>query len=154
MNKEYFSAFSNAVLNIMPQLGIEDVVAGGITECGKSIEVPGVVCIVGILGDLSGNVFFSMSEEGAKGIASAMMGGMEVSEFDELAQSAISELSNMLAANACIGLAEQGLHTDISTPTLMQGICILSGSYEKCMCIQMKAGGFDLNTYVSLEQQA
>lgn len=154
MNKEYFSAFSNAVLNIMPQLGIEDVVAGEITKCGKSIEVPGVVCIVGILGDLSGNVFFSMSEEGAKGIASAMMGGMEVSEFDELAQSAISELSNMLAANACIGLAEQGLQTDISTPTLMQGICILSGSYEKCMCIQMKAGGVDLNIYVSLEQHA
>lgn len=153
MNREYFSAFSNAVLNIMPQLGIEDVAAGEIIECGRNIEASGVVCIVGILGDLSGNVIFSMSEAEAKGIASAMMGGMEVPEFDELTQSAISELSNMLAANACIGLTELGLHTDISTPTLMQGICILSGIYEKCMCIQMQVGEFDLYIYVSLEQR-
>lgn len=153
MNREYFNAFSNAVLNIMPQLGIEAVAGGEIVECGKNIETSGVVCIVGILGDLSGNVIFSLNESGAKGIASAMMGGMEVLEFDELTQSAISELSNMLAANACIGLAEQGLNTDISTPTLMQGICILSGSYEKCMSMQMKVNEFDLSIYVSLEKQ-
>jgi len=154
MNRDYFKAFSNAVLNVMPQLGIDAVSKGEMLECGKNIETSGVVCIVGILGDLSGNVIFSMSEEEAKGIASAMMGGIQVLEFDELTQSAISELSNMLAANACIGLAEQGLNTDISTPTLMQGICILNGSYEKCVCIQMKVGEFDFNVYVSLEPQA
>lgn len=154
MSREYFGAFSNAVLNILPQLGIEEVAQGEIRECGKNIEASGVVCIVGILGDVTGNVIFSMSEEGAKGIASAMMGGLEVLEFDELTQSAISELSNMLAANSCIGLSDMGLNVDISTPTLMQGIFTLSGSYENCTCLEMQVGGSRLDVYVSLEQGA
>lgn len=153
MNREHISAFSNAVLNIMPQLGIVEIVPGGIKECGKNIETSGVVCIVGIIGDLAGNVIFSMSEDGAKGIASAMMGGMEVLEFDEITQSAVSELSNMLAANSCIGLSEIGFNVDISTPTLMQGIFTLSGSYENCTCIEMKADAFRFDVYVSLEAQ-
>ncbi len=78
MNKEHLCAFSNAVINIMPQLGIAEVVQREIKECGKNIETSGVVCIVGIIGDLIGNVIFSMSEDSAKVGASAMMGGMEV----------------------------------------------------------------------------
>jgi len=154
MSREYFSAFPNAVLNIMPQLGIVEVAQEASKACGKNIEASGVACIVGILGDLTGNVIFSMSEEGAKGIASAMMGGMEVLEFDELTQSAISELSNMLAANSCIGLSEMGLNVDISTPTLMQGVFTLSCSYENCACFEMQVGGSRLDVYVSLEQGA
>ncbi len=69
-------------------------------------------------------------------------------------QSAISELGNMLAANACTGLSELGLNADISTPTLMQGIFTLSGSCETCTCIEMRAGGFRFNIYVSLETGA
>jgi len=153
MNREHIRSFSNAVLNIMPQLGIMKVVSGEVRECGKNIETSGVVCIVGIVGDLAGNVIFSMSEDGAKGIASAMMGGMEVLEFDEITQSAVSELSNMLAANACIGLSEIGFNADISTPTLMQGIFTLSGSNENCTCIEMKADAFRFDVYVSLETQ-
>jgi chemotaxis protein CheX len=151
MNKDRLSAFSNAVLNIMPQLGIEGVEQKETRECGKNIETSGIVCIVGIIGDLTGNVIFSMSEDCAKAIASAMMGGMEVAEFDELTQSAISELSNMLAANSSIGLSELGLTTDISTPTMMQGIFTMSGAFDVSTCIEMKVGEYPFEVYVSLQ---
>jgi chemotaxis protein CheX len=75
---------------------------------------------------------------------------MEVMEFDELAQSAISELSNMLAANSSMGLSEMGLNTDISTPTMMQGVFTLSGAYDQCSCIEIKVGEFKFDVYVSL----
>lgn len=151
MSREYIGVFSDAVSNIMPQLGILEVAAGKSKEYGKNIEIDGVVCIVGIIGDITGNVIFSMDEEGAKGIASAMMGGMEVLEFDEITQSAVSELGNMLAANACTGLSELGINADISTPTLMQGVFTLSGSNEGCSCIEMQVGGFRFDVYVSQE---
>lgn len=154
MNSKYISAFANAVFNVIPQLGIENVEQEKIIELGKSIGTAGVVCIVGIIGDLTGNVFFSMSEDGAKGIASKMMGGMEVTEFDELTQSAISELSNMLAANACIGLSELEKNVDISTPTLMQGVFTISGSYDKVTYIEMKIDGIAFNVYISLEERS
>ncbi|MEL7655448.1 MAG: chemotaxis protein CheX [Bacillota bacterium] len=151
MNSKYIDAFANAVFNVIPMLGIENVVQEDMKELGKNIETEGVVCIVGIIGDLTGNVFFSMSEDGAKEIASKMMGGMEVVEFDELTQSAISELSNMLAANACISLSEMEKNVDISTPTLMQGVFTLSGSFDQVTCIEMKIDGLHFNVYISLE---
>lgn len=154
MNKEHLYAFSNAVMNVLPMLGIEGVGITGLREVGKNIETAGIVCIVGIIGDMVGNVIYSMSESSAKGIASAMMGGMEVTEFDELTQSAISELSNMLAANSSIGLTECGVTTDISTPTLMQGIFTLSSSYEQAICLEMAAGDLRLDVYVSLQPRS
>ncbi len=154
MNREYVNAFSNAVLNIISQFDVGNITQGELKECGKNIDASGVVCMVGIIGDLTGNVIFSMSEDGAKGIASCMMGGMEVNEFDEITQSAISELSNMLAANACIGLSEMNLNVDISTPTLMQGVFKLSGSYDNVTCIEMKVETYPFNVYVSLEELA
>ena len=154
MNRDYVDAFSNAVTNIISQFGVENIIQGEIRECGRNIDASGVVCIVGIIGDLTGNVIFSLSEDGAKGIASFMMGGMEVAEFDEITQSAISELSNMLAANACIGLSEKGFNVDISTPTLMQGVFTLSGSYDNATCIEMKVEEFPFDVYVSLEERA
>jgi Predicted inhibitor of MCP methylation, homolog of CheC len=154
MNKKYVSAFSDAILNVLPQLGIEEVTQGDVRECGKNIDTSGVVCIVGIIGDLTGNIIFSMSEEDAKGVASAMMGGMELDGFDEIAQSAVSELSNMLSANASMNLSELGLNTDISTPTLMQGIFTMSGSYDNYTCIEMNAGALKLDVYVSLGPKA
>lgn len=154
MNSKYIEAFTNAVFNVIPMLGIENVVQEDIKELGKNIETTGVVCIVGIIGDLTGNVFFSMPEDGAKEIASKMMGGMEVAEFDELTQSAISELSNMLAANACIGLSEMEKNVDISTPTLMQGVFTLSGTFDKVTCIEMKIDGLQFNVYISLDERS
>lgn len=151
MNKEYTNAFSDAYLNIMPQLGVAEVKLEERKECGKKMDASGVVCIVGVIGDLAGNVIFSMTEDTAKRIASYMMGGMEVVEFDEISQSAISELSNMLAANACIGLSEMDLTVDISTPTLINGVFTVCSSFENVISLQMKVDELDFFIYISLE---
>lgn len=63
-----------------------------------------------------------MSFEDAKRFASKMMMGMEVSELDSLAQSAISEMANMVCANACTQFSKADIGgLDISPPTLMMG---------------------------------
>lgn len=153
MNKEYMTVFSNAFLNIMPQIGVENIKQIDLKLLEKQIDASGVIGIIGIIGELSGNVFFSMEEECAKKIASYMMCGMEVLEFDAIAQSAISELSNMLAANACIGLSEMGKSVDISTPTLMNGVFTVSTSYTKVVSLEMLVDEMPFNIYVSLEEK-
>lgn len=50
-----------------------------------------------------------------------MMMGLPVEELNEMAQSALSELSNMLTANASINFSNIGVNVNISTPTLMYG---------------------------------
>ena len=46
---------------------------------------------------------------------------MPVEKLDEMSQSAISEASNMLTANAAITLESQGIKVNISPPTLIIG---------------------------------
>lgn len=153
MNKEIVTAFSDAVLNVMPMLGISNVAFISEKKYKNQIESTGVIGIIGIIGELTGNVFFSMSEECAKKIASYMMGGMEVAEFDELAQSAISELSNMLAANAGTLLSETGKTIDISTPTLINGAFTVSPSFAEVICIEMIAEDMPFLIYLSLKEK-
>lgn len=149
MNKQYTDPFINSFTNVIPQFGISDVELKNIEECGKKIKTPGVVVIIGLVGNLHGNVIFALGEDCAKKIASAMM-GMEIEIFDEMAQSAVSELCNMLAANASIELSGTGATVDISTPTLMYGDFTANASYDDLARIEMNADGFPFYIYVSL----
>ena len=154
MDNEIVEAFSKVFLNVMPQLGITDVEFKNIEVCDKKITTPGVVIIIGIVGELHGNVIYAMGEESARKFASVMMGmGDIMEEFDEMAQSAVSELGNMLAANTCIEFGAKGITTDISTPTLMYGDFTANASFDKVVRIEMSANGSPFYIYVSLERK-
>ncbi len=150
MNKNVIESYSASFINVMPQLGLSNLNFIGVEDFGRKIITPGVIVIIGVVGDLHGNVIFAMSEDIAKTIASTMM-GMPVDAFDDMAQSAVSELSNMLAANACIELSGRGITADISTPTLMYGDFTANSSFENCSRIEMSLEGLPFYIYVSLE---
>lgn len=75
---------------------------------------------VGMTGQLSGNIIFGIAEHVALKMVSAMMGGYVVTEMDEMGQSAISELGNMISGNASTILSNQGVSVDITPPKLMK----------------------------------
>jgi chemotaxis protein CheX len=153
MNTEYTEAFFNSFQSVMPQLGIEDIRLIDIEDVGNQIKAPDVVCIIGIIGDLRGNVIYAMNEATAKSIAGTMMGGMELEEFDEIAQSAISELGNMLAGGACTELSLLKITVDVSTPTLMIGSFVVSANAERVVRIELGADNLPFDIYLSLEKK-
>ena len=153
MNEEIVKAFKSAIINVMPMLGFGNVEVTNEKTHNKQIDSSGVVTIIGVIGELTGNVFLSMEESIAMKIASYMMGGMEVAEFDELAQSAISELSNMLAANASIALSESGKSIDISTPTLITGEFTVISSVSDVLSLDIKIEDMLLNLYLSIKEK-
>ena len=112
----------------------------------------GVAVIVGFTKVLRGNVVYNMTEETAKFIASTMMMGMPVEKFDDMAQSAISEMSNMLTANAATNLAAMGMEVDISTPSLSIGadfqIKISNDSY---LVVEMDLGGHIMELDIAVQ---
>jgi chemotaxis protein CheX len=81
-----------------------------------------------------------------------MMGGMPVDQFDELPQSAISELVNMVTANSAIRFEQLGLEVDISPPSLVVGndfrARLLS---EKFLVIEMLADSKLIQLNLGLE---
>ncbi|MBU3112332.1 chemotaxis protein CheX [Clostridium lacusfryxellense] len=137
---------------IMPQLGLNNIQKNGVSVKGKYIKSIGVVIIIGIIGDVKGNIIYGMSVDTAKKIASVMMMGMPVDNFDELPQSAISELVNMLTANVAMNFSKDNIDVDISTPTLIEGDFTASSNADKILCVEMSVDGMIIEVNISLEK--
>jgi chemotaxis protein CheX len=81
-----------------------------------------VTVLIGLSQDICGNLAYGLSDKCARNIVSTMMCcGMAVPLFDEMAQNAISELVNMVTANAAINLEGLGKTASISPSTLVTG---------------------------------
>ncbi|MFL0196834.1 chemotaxis protein CheX [Clostridium sp. WILCCON 0269] len=152
MDVKHINPFLDAFVDVMPQLGISDLKKGKLSVKAKTINSIGVLIIIGIVGDLKGNIIYGTTVESAKNIASKMMMGMPVEELNEMAQSAISEMTNMVTAGACTRFFEEGINIDISTPTLMYGEFTATASSEKVLCIEMLVGGFPFEINISIEK--
>lgn len=152
MDVTIINPFIASVTDVMPQLGFENIVLKEQVEKSKKIAASGIVLTLGIVGDKKGNVAYAIDTEGAKQIASTMMMGMPVDELDDMAKSAISELSNMLTANATINFSNDGINVDISPPTMLTGEDIeLSMSKEQVMCVEFDIDGIKLEINVALD---
>lgn len=68
-----------------------------------------------LVGDLKGSVVFGFSKELALHLLRVMT-GMELTEMDELVQSALCEVTNISCGNAATALARRGLRCDIKPP--------------------------------------
>lgn len=70
-----------------------------------------------LVGDWSGAAVFDFSKELALNLLQAMT-GMELTEVDELVQSALCELTNIACGNAATALVQRGLQCDIKPPVI------------------------------------
>ena len=77
--------------------------------------------MLGVTGEMSGQVCIVFDLNVAKDIASRMMMGMPVDVIDDMAKSALSELGNMIMGNAATLLSNNNLRIDITPPTLGMG---------------------------------
>ena len=121
MDAALATPFIKAFFDLLPQLGFQQVKRGNLRVSEKMAVSLDVIAVVGLSQQLRGNVAYAMSQDTAKKFASVMMMGMPVEQLDEMSQSAISEASNMITANAAMTLESQGIAVNISPPTLVIG---------------------------------
>lgn len=153
MDAKLVNPFVDAFTTVMPQLGFPEPKRLKMYVREKNATGLGVSVIVGFTKQLRGNVVYNMSEATAKFIASTMMMGMPVNEFDAMAQSAISEMSNMLTANAATNLTGMGLEVDISTPSLSIGEGFqVKISDSKYLTVEMDLGGQVVELDIAVDQ--
>ncbi|UTC90698.1 chemotaxis protein CheX [Treponema denticola] len=120
MRVEYINPFSEAAYNILSQVLSEDIKRGDLYLKSTCMPVMGVAAIVGLAGDVEGRVIFDMTLDTALKIASAM-NNEELSEFDELARATITELANLITAQAVTKLHDLGFKFDLTPPALFTG---------------------------------
>jgi len=141
-----------AFTEILPQIGFQEVTKKGISVVGSTFDYDGVLINLAVVGSTKGVIMIGMDLDSAKRFASKMMMGMEVTDFDDLAQSAVSEMGNMVCANACTQFCKVGIEgLDISPPTLM----ISQGGkatlpVPQTIVIQFTVDSIDINVYVGL----
>lgn len=153
MNVEYINPFIEAsqqvfqmVTGIKPNL--EKVYLKKSPYPSDSVAV-----IVGLTGKIRGQVIISLSVDASKSIASIMMGGMAVDTFNDMAKSAISELSNMIMGNTATLLSTRGIGIEITPPSLLMGEkIIISPSKMNTICVPLDLGDIGkVDIDVSLE---
>ncbi|KAB3531521.1 chemotaxis protein CheX [Alkaliphilus serpentinus] len=150
MDVKYINPFMESFFFVMPQLGFQNPIKRNIRVINQ-IDSAKINISLGIIGDIRGNVIYTMNQETGKRIASQMMMGMPVEDFNEMAQSAISELTNMLTANASIIFANNGTNINISPPTLFYGEEIhVKTKTQNIISIGLSVGDLDIDINVAL----
>ena len=95
-----------------------------------------LLIIIGFTGKMKGQVMISFEKDVALDIASKMI-MMPITEMNEFAMSAISELGNMILGNTATIFSTQGIEIDITPPTIGTGTMSFSYTYTKNICIPL-----------------
>ena len=95
---------------------------------------------MGITGEMKGQAIIDFPLEGGKEIASAMC-MMPLESLDELAQSAICELCNMIMGNTATLFYQSGTQIDITPPTICKGNVSFANNFAANLCIPINYEG-------------
>jgi chemotaxis protein CheX len=120
MKLEVFHPFVISAREVLSLEMHETIERGELRLENGSHMTDDVTVIISLIGMVNGTVFFSMSNEVAIQLASALM-SEKFDSLDKLAQSGIAELGNVITGRASMKFAEAGYETDISTPSLIIG---------------------------------
>ncbi len=121
MRVEYINPFVEAAFNVMSEvLAGSEVKRGELFLKSTTQPVMGVAAIVGLAGSVEGRVLFDMTRETAVAVASAM-NGEEMEGLDEMTKSTITELANMITAQAVTKLYENDFQFDLTPPAIITG---------------------------------
>ena len=138
--------FIDAFISVMPQIGFPTPKRIKVYLQNKTVNSSGVIVSIGFTRQLKGKVAYNMNEDTAKFIASTMMMGMPVAEFDAMA--------NMLTATSATNLTALDLAVDISPPSLTVGAQPFTISDAQFLVVEMDLGGHKVDIAVSVDRAA
>jgi chemotaxis protein CheX len=143
MRVEYINPFVEAAFNVLNEVLINaNVKRGELYLKSTTMSIMGVATLVGLAGDVEGRVLFDMTKETALNIAGAM-NGEQFTVLDELAKATITELANMVTAQAVTKLHDLGFKFDLTPPALFSGENMeISNREVEALIVPMELGSY------------
>lgn len=111
-----------------------------------------IMIIIGITGEIKGQVIINLSKEATLDIASKMM-MMPVTEIDEMVNSAIGELGNMILGNSATIFYSNNINIDITPPTIGRGDVKFTSVYTHNICIPLSYDNFNMTFNVAVKEK-
>jgi chemotaxis protein CheX len=150
MRVEYINPFVEAAFDILKEVLGDDIQRGELYLKSTSQAVMGVAAFVGLAGNVEGRVLFDMSMETALAIASEM-NGETLTVLDDLGKATITELANMITAQAVTKLHDLGFTFDLTPPAIFTGenMEITDNEVEALIVpVSVKQGKIEINVAV------
>ncbi|NBI28833.1 chemotaxis protein CheX [Chengkuizengella marina] len=122
MDKNYIHPFLESASNVLEQVIRVRPTSGELEIKDVQYLDHHIWILIGMSGQMKGEILFGLPEQVALKIVSEMMGGFQVNELDDMSRSAISELGNMISGNASTLLYDRGVTVDITPPQIIKSI--------------------------------
>ena len=139
ISADLINPFLMATTTIMKNICQTDMSIGNPYVKTTEFSEESVAIMIGITGQMKGQVLMAFGYEQALQVASKMMMGMPVAELDSMATSAISELGNMIMGNAATIFSTKGIVIDITPPTVCRGAMTITQSYAQNICVPIQS---------------
>jgi chemotaxis protein CheX len=153
MRVEYINPFVESAFNVLKEVLQGDVKRGELYLKSTSVPVMGVAAIVGLTGDVEGRVLFDMDRPTALRVAS-VMNGEQLPELDELVKATITELANMITAQAVTKLHELGFRFDLTPPAIFTGENMEVSDHDvEALIVPMETGQGKLEINVAVRER-
>lgn len=120
MKAEFVNPFVTSAFQVLQAETRFDVTKGTVSLEESPLVSDEVTVLIGVVGRAQGLVLYGMSEKTAKAIVSAMT-GENVAVFDQMAESAVAELGNVITGLASGELEKAGYTCKIAPPSVVIG---------------------------------
>lgn len=129
---EYADLFAHSALEVMEMMAGLSGEHAQLHAMSSYEPQEDIYVKIQLVGDVKADAVFGFSQKLALHLLASMT-GMELTEMDELVQSALCELTNIACGNAATALTQRGLKCDIKPPVVSQqfsgsgsgtGVCI------------------------------
>ena len=151
MKMEYLNSILESTKSVVDMMCQEDLKKGSPYIRKSPFMMSDINVNIGITGDLRGQFIISLEKNTVFTIASKMMGGMEITDF-EMAKSAIGELSNMIMGSAGVKLNSYNKNIDITPPFIIEGKVSVSNPNTTISLPFVATNGFEMEVNLSLAE--
>lgn len=118
---KFVDLFSHSALDVMETMAGLHQDGAQMQAADRNQPEGDIFITIELVGDVNGKAVFGYSKELALNLLQSMT-GMELTEMDELVQSALCELTNITCGNAASALVKRGLACDIKPPVVSQDV--------------------------------
>lgn len=136
VNADHINPFLMASTKILKEMCFVDAKVGKPYIKNPAFFDNTLIILIGFTGEMRGQTMIAFENTIACDIASKMM-MMPVTEMDEMAKSAISELGNMIMGNTATIFSTKGIGIDITPPTVGNGTVTFSATYAHNICVPL-----------------
>ena len=152
VNVKFLNPFVDAATEVLKAEVDLDVTRGNLSLQKTALTADDITFLLTLVGQVQGVVLYSMSEATALKIIALMM-GQDFQEFDNLAQSGIAEMGNVITGRATVKLESVGYHSNISTPTVIlgNGVKISTLDFARIV-VPLQTGVGDIIVHLALRE--